>query len=443
MPRTWRSFAVAGGGIGAAILLFFALMLRKVPDDLLRTAERQVIKSVEELDADCGDGCAGLAILENDWPFALGVVELSDRGEFRDPRQLQMILAQADSVPTREDILLVVYVHGWNHDARPGDTDLACFTETLSAVSRLQTYQGIERRPIGIFVSWRGALYRSLWTNRALSFWDRRDAADRIGEGNALRTIGEELVSVARRLRSARPNSGLRVVLVGHSFGARMLWSALEASQERSLISELADAVVLLNPAMDASLVDRILAQPDHLLPPTLIMASEADRAVADLYPAAGAVESVLRRGRLTSAIGAGHRASNVTHSLQLSNEDSVPKPRRFDQGCPYSRADELGLLTLARDGTATGSDLANYTEFQAPRLGTAALVRLEQLPSKTAPSGAPFHVALVEEALIADHNDFWTPEILDLVVRFVNAIALSGPTTRAVPTSARDSLQP
>ncbi len=424
--RRWiRTFALTS--LGAIALGIAVRYTADQPDTLLRRGT-QTFDSVGKMDRGCDPLCPSLVSIRDEAPFSLGVVELNDDGDLRDPQQLAAFLSHVDEVAQSSSVLWVVFVHGWNNDARQGNSDLACFAETLSAVSELQAYQDISRSTVGLFVSWRGAKFKRRSPLRFLSFWDRRRAADVIAVGEGLRQIGESLYD--RRPSGSRPlPTGSRTILVGHSFGARILWSGLGGSSERPRLRDLGDAAVFLNPAFDAALIDSHLTAENRFLPPSMVLASEGDVAVGFFYPAAGAVESLMRLKNPAGPPGAGHSPSNLTDVVTLSGVDSVPGTSLRGPGCPYARAEDLSVIQhlRSRDSTDRGlTDLRNYRNFNAPRLGNAT-VRLAPIDGNTPqPSVAPFHAALVSDTIIPDHNHFWTPEVLDLITRFVNSTALS-----------------
>ena len=74
------------------------------------------------------------------------------------------------------------------------------------------------RAYIGVYLGWRG---QSIPGDLFLSFWNRRDAAQRVGSSDYAEAI-------YRLMAVTKENSqDSRIVIVGHSFGARVLETAI------------------------------------------------------------------------------------------------------------------------------------------------------------------------------------------------------------------------
>ena len=98
-------------------------------------------------------------------PYELAVVEFDDQGRCYDRGQMdgvaQRLEALApDNSTTGEDVILVVFVHGWQHDARTDDDNLTAFRALLSKTveyEKRHASAGVAPRPVlGVFVGWRG-----------------------------------------------------------------------------------------------------------------------------------------------------------------------------------------------------------------------------------------------------------------------------------------------
>lgn len=220
-----------------------------------------------------------------------------------------------------ERVLLLVYVHGWKHSAAHDDRDVRRFRQMLSDAAMLdeETSGGgavdvRHRRVVGIYVGWRGAGRFSRSNPLVyLTFWTRKNAALHISEGAA-----RELFARVRALRErwnmeteTRPR--LRTVVMGHSFGGWIVFSALSPSilellaradldadgdstsamdaWRKARLRSAADMVILVNPAFEATRYQPIhnLARrvrlPKYEPPTLLLVTSKADPATGTAFP--------------------------------------------------------------------------------------------------------------------------------------------------------------
>ncbi|NMG76238.1 hypothetical protein [Aromatoleum diolicum] len=227
-------------------------------------------------------------------------------------------------------VLLLVYVHGWKHSAAHDDRDVRRFRQMLADAAYLDEKRptaedASKRRVVGIYVGWRGAGRFSAENPLVyLSFWSRKNAALHVSEGAARELFG--------RLRALRERVNhedvrrppLRTVVIGHSFGAWVVFSALSPSLlellaspvdaardassaaarsawRRARLRQAADIVVLVNPAFEASRYQPVhhLAQrlklADYEPPVLLLVTSTADRATRQLFPVGRFVNTIFQ----------------------------------------------------------------------------------------------------------------------------------------------------
>jgi hypothetical protein len=186
--------------------------------------------------------------------YDLAIVEFDDQGRCFDDR------SQIKAVAARErDAIIVVFVHGWKHNARTDDTNLIDFCKVLENTANYEAnYNEDAPRPVlGVFVGWRGmSLHDRFSLSDNLTFWDRQQAGRRVAVGSV-----RELMGRFRHYHNARVDSqgAPLVVIVGHSFGGMIVYSALAqslieaASTPRDKVTpRFADLVLLVNPAIEA-----------------------------------------------------------------------------------------------------------------------------------------------------------------------------------------------
>jgi pimeloyl-ACP methyl ester carboxylesterase len=200
-------------------------------------------------------------------PYQLAIVEFDDQGRCYDRGQMEAVAQRLEALApdessTGEDVILVVFVHGWMHDARSDDDNLTAFRALLSQTVEYEnsaTEPGAKPRPVlGVFVGWRGLSDYGLGEVVAdATFWGRQAAGQRVAVGSVRELFG--------RLRHYRNRQQKRhgnplLVIVGHSFGGMIVFSALAQSLIQaasvpvgSVTPEFADLVLLVNPAIEAA----------------------------------------------------------------------------------------------------------------------------------------------------------------------------------------------
>jgi hypothetical protein len=199
--------------------------------------------------------------------YELAIVEFDDQGRCYDRGQMdgvaQRLEALApDGATTGQDVILVVFVHGWKHDARSDDDNLIAFRALLSETveyERGHASPGVAPRPVlGVFVGWRGLSDFGLGDVVAdATFWGRQAAGQRVAVGSV-----RELFGRLRHYRNRQQKRGGNplLVIVGHSFGGMIVFSAIAQSLIQAasapvgmVTPEFADLVLLVNPAIEGA----------------------------------------------------------------------------------------------------------------------------------------------------------------------------------------------
>ncbi len=201
----------------------------------------------------------GPAILSFDGGELL-IVEFDDQGLCYDRDQMLAVTGRLDAVrkhPTVNDAIMIVFVHGWKHNGSGDDDNLKNFCDVLRAVAQKEKMAGPAARPVlGVFAAWRGlSIYGPAIVN--MTFWDRKQAGARVATGSV-----RELLGRLRAFRAARETNhpGRTVlVVVGHSFGGMVVYSAIAqslieaaATEEDQALPRFANLVLLVNPAFEA-----------------------------------------------------------------------------------------------------------------------------------------------------------------------------------------------
>lgn len=190
------------------------------------------------------------SVIEDDG-YSLAFIELDDQGELWAPSQVVRALERIEGANTpAAGAVVVVYVHGWNHDAQADDANVQGFREQLARIVAGERVRPAseQRKVVGVYMGWRGKISKILPINM-MSFYSRRGAAERIASLATTETI-------YRLMTDAKRNRRTRVVLIGHSFGGMILETVLSQAlvgfllqHEESVVEFPADLVFLLNPA--------------------------------------------------------------------------------------------------------------------------------------------------------------------------------------------------
>ncbi|MEM1330949.1 MAG: hypothetical protein AAGG07_10340 [Planctomycetota bacterium] len=325
----------------------------------------------------------------------LAIIEFDEFGMLWQRSQLEdalELIAQRNKDSER-GIMLVTFTHGWMNNADPSreEGDLRRFRDgMLSLASELET----EGAPapdhvIGVYLGWRGATNRVPgWSS--LSFWDRKDAAERVASYQMRETL-------FRLTDAAKQRADSKVLLSGHSMGGMILARTLAptistlllASDPAGIVVPL-DLVILQNPALDAlaayqfiEFLKRAAVTPElrhadgtieHAPGPVLVsITSESDWVTRVAYPA-------------------GQIFGNISKNFRADLGTNVPS-----QGRLANRAHgHLDFLVSHRATLVDGE------------------VVIERVPG--AFNTTPFWIVQTTGEICADHGDIYNEHFLDLV---------------------------
>lgn len=165
--------------------------------------------------------------------FDLGIIEISDNGNFDNVSQLDTICQRIRKV--REEnpngAIVVVFIHGWHNNADWDNANLSSFRHLLKALMNRET-EFLRRRVIGVYIGWNGEPADGMmsWLGRIplvkhTSFKNRYSTAQGIGQGDALSYSLVNLTTACKDVRN-RPCSQAPLIMIGHSMGAFILQSA-------------------------------------------------------------------------------------------------------------------------------------------------------------------------------------------------------------------------
>ena len=346
-------------------------------------------------------------------PGAVKVIRLANDGQFIDRCELTDALYELnwdvdkpygpEACVGAKDLprLTILYVHGWKHDASPDDEDLIDFTKLVKTLQR--RHEG-QKQVLGVYLSWNAS--NGLGFLDHLSFWSKKRVADRISQS----AVVTKIISSIGAMRKVDNERLDQFIIIGHSFGARIVFSAtsqeLVAATSRAhpgapygdfrIIPASADAIILLNPAFEASLytaLEGFCRTTEQFLedqPPLLISVStENDWPTKKLFPLGQWLGMFRTEMEMTTL---GNFENYRTHSLYKADSDQC-----------------------------LGQSPADVTE----RFAAAGLCLLREPNSGGCPN-SPFIVSGTTKDVIDGHNGIWSDQFNDWVAETIAALEKS-----------------
>ncbi|MFZ1429670.1 MAG: hypothetical protein WAS21_23240 [Geminicoccaceae bacterium] len=394
--------------------------------------------------------------------YSLSVVEFDDQGVLLSENAMWVACNQLKEVSASgRELSIVIYVHGWHHNADDDDADFASFNELLAALAALEATKPTNRYVTGIYAAWPG-LSITVPGVKYAGFWTRKETAERVAQGSIL-----ELFAQVRQIwKSQRDDNGdPRLVIIGHSFGGLIVYQALRnyfiegattgpthsitRAQKQvdpilnQKIEGYGNLVILVNPAFEGvryEVINRIVNERDQFhqkqKPVLAIFAARNDYPVRYFFPIGRWLGTGLQQAasvdgdrareqinerptdQLTKLVyGVGYVDEFATHRLDLR---TPPNPRfvntaamKLDPEVLREReAYEMEQLevferTWIANGTLKKKWERVYTDG-------AVLTHTAKYPTN------PFWVVKVDSALIDGHNGIWdNPQWMDFLRQF------------------------
>lgn len=369
--------------------------------------------------------------------YMLGFIEFDEQGQLWKREQMYRVSDEFNKIAGRNDVLIVVFVHGWKHNAKAGDSNISEFRKALQKLSKTESLNSkkfgfTKRKILGLYLGWRGESINVDYLNN-ITFWDRKNTAHKVGQRGVTEPLlkMEEIINVKQGIadRDKKPSVS-HLIIVGHSFGGAVVFASLQqVLNDRYLDSHsgktyqdgptgFGDLVVLVNPAFEAmryaTLYD-ISQQYCRRYPgqmPTLVtLTSEADWATKYTFPL----------GRFFSTLF-------ETHSSLKRNYCTEQGKKPFDLDEEEADRNTIGhfepfITHKLLPNSGAGKDLSRFS-YRALRSNWLAqkpentlyftsthLVHL----GKTRPRN-PFLNIQVSKQLIPDHNNIWGDDIVQFI---------------------------
>jgi hypothetical protein len=377
-------------------------------------------------------------------PFDLAVIEMDDQGWLWNPRQLRLAIETAEAAAGSSGALIVVFFHGWKNNADVCNLNLACFRQALAELASWAQHTRPPgepaRRVIGIYPAWRGL---SITFPKNFSFWGRKETAHRVGRAAAADVVAE-FDALQQRLPAGNRT---RLVFIGHSFGAAVLYEASASVIRHSLVTatstaapsgcrpdrpevrtirSVGDLMVLVNPAFEASLYHDIDVRThwfdrySRLQTPVLMtVSSKGDLATRTFFPIGRWVSTLGQRTRgpdQRDALGQtiGNYEPFITHDLALlpDRQGTATGPRPAC-GCPVAFGKSKAVHEPPPAADPCQIHLGASREY-----GSLALTKRDGVSDDN-----PFAVVATDTSVITDHTGIFTAPFFEFLVRYVTAI--------------------
>lgn len=352
---------------------------------------------------------------------AIAIVEFDDQGYLMQPELYHKVLDQIRAMHSEAGANLILFAHGWKHNAGHEDTNLVDFERALLSLKETDRQLCKDRlcenrQTVGVFLAWRG-LSATMQPFRELSFWNRKKHAHRVGQDGAAQVIADLGTINTRQYPESKPEIN-RYVIVGHSFGGAIVYSAvqqrllagLSAADSRGTVDpSVADLIILVNPAFEAAryaAIERRASRhsfPESHRPILATFTSVGDTATKTYFPIGRTLSTLFSKydpkvenQRRADRTAIGHFQPYNTHSLT---------------------SDSPSIATLTES-------LCNWVSFRTGKskswqINGAKLYRSGRMKSPGQYAN-PYYVVQVEEGVIPDHNSIWQGAFRDFIYLFV-----------------------
>jgi len=391
--------------------------------------------------------------------YKTAFVEFKEDGTPFDPdeaRKAVALIANEKRRLANGKVITLVYVHGWKNNAGPAAPggkaqDVERFALALAELGN-RARQASPQNPVpvvGVYVAWRGKSLRGPGWFTWLSYWSRRNTGNRIG-GAALAALLNDVITTT----VATGDDPSRVLLVGHSFGARVLEHAIENGVQlydpapRSAATPVrprVDLVLYVNAATDARLsLGRVLALQTHPIvvrhpdyDPAKCPASDARDAICREYPLLVAITS---RGDsatkyvqpIANSINLDKGGATMPPLPSGSFADPIPSAGRLNRSAPghlrFMQSHDVAEAACTREPadpvTCDPGDARCVFAFRT-RGASDACFQVSRRPDAATAAGAiavapfnrtPFWIMDVDKRVIADHGDIWNLSTLNML---------------------------
>lgn len=350
-------------------------------------------------------------------------VEFDELGNADSRTQFNGALLAAKNVAKSSGVV-IVYIHGWHHNAKPEDSDIKRFKTLIDDVKGHAT---------GIYIGWRGESINSRsafgWLpSYAGTFWERKDTAHDIGNAGAV----AEFIRTLSDIRSHNENS--RLLIIGHSFGGALLYSSMSDAiaeqirrdcQRSENFTPIADLVILVNPAFEAMRIRPLysfarsfeypLGQPPRLF----IITTKADFPTREMFKWGRYLGTLFKRypadaDKAPDVTAIGHYKPYITHQLQ-----AVSQCNHDNQSLSLAQPDVPAKMCI--------KDQLELTRCDKPGDCSEAVQEDHYISRGQAgnyiPHRFPLYNIRTTEKVIPNHTDIWEQPMKLLMLALIGAV--------------------
>jgi hypothetical protein len=413
--------------------------------------------------------------------YVLGFVEYDDQGMPQDDRQEKDLIKILEWIRDvdRKKMIIVVYAHGWKHNAHHEDKDVDLFQRFLESVNkyerlRVESANGDpdvkQRKVVGIYIGWRGQSIDLPLLEQA-TFWTRKNTAERVGDSGQLQKLLEKIRRVKITSNGNGPeetpggNNGTQLITIGHSFGGYLLQEALrpyivaggyklDESLETADAVGYGDFILLINPAFEGTKYEAIQDMGFERQytagqrPVTMIVTARNDWATGWAFPIGRLytiAQSAPHEGEREAVLNTvGHIERFRTHILRTRRDEAGnPLPGDTDQAPDsqdYAQSpQEIGQKSFddRREEPDAGalSDLAHRI---------IAFGKIEMIPvTQEPPANYPYLVAYADSDIINGHNGIYNEDLHRFIIALIGEEVLTKQPTRELGEGGGMAKQP
>ena len=380
---------------------------------------------------------------------------------------------------SEEKVSVVVFVHGWKHNASASDGNVKSFRLLLSDLDRVERQsacgrKGIKRRVIGVYVGWRGRTSDLGFLENA-TFWNRKEAAQRVALGDVrmlfsdLREMQEkanvkwnsEVANVSSKMPEDKQAASLdpcakrmKLSIAGHSFGGLIVYTSMAQSLVRDIVAlkhdeieqtnassgqrvqpllqRQGDLIVIINPAIEATRFHPLFRAvqeanlPRYYSPVFVSITSKADIATRRTFPVGRWLSTFWDKypadrhdeEKQANLYTFGHANNFVTHDLGVVARSKLPSDSHCKQWNKNEKFEtKLNLEYANLQGFHNGLNKNNALAITDRYFcGIEPMKLTARKEIEKWAGNSPIWNISAEESIIEDHNDFMNYQLLELL---------------------------
>ena len=375
---------------------------------------------------------------DSDTNYSLGFIEFDDQGQLHDRKQLSYLISDLYNRAANNNLIIVLFTHGWQHSAQHNDRYVINFHKILRKLSQQESQAArLEKRETrqiaGVYLGWRGRSLDIPGIN-ATTFWERKNTAHTVGHGGVAEVLSrlEEIRNLKTTINTTKPITQTRLVILGHSFGGAIIYTALsqilldrfvQTKGPVGIASDVrgfGDLVVLFNPAFEATrfLNHRLMSNErghyfDSQLPVLAVMTSESDWATKYAFKAGRAVSTLFNTYKDIRYI---NHATN--------KEDIISEGEANRTAIGHFKPIETHFLEYKPDEKKE-SNMVTYQRVKAGWKADAPNTSIEFnysiLHHKNNSTGHnPYLIIQVDKRIIPNHSDIFSKAVGDFIRNFI-----------------------